>query len=241
MRSGNPVLNDKIFSRENTSGRSMSFGGTISKTTLLFLFLLGTAGYTWYQYEQGADVRTMMMIGLVGSLIFALITIFIKKAAPVTAPIYAALEGFFIGGLSSILESMYSGIVLQAVSITFGIMAGLLILYSLRIIRVTQKFRKMVIAATLGILIVYLINFVLNIFFNSQVPYLHSNGWIGIGINLFIAGIAALNLVLDFDFIERGVRRRAAKHMEWYGAFGLMITLVWLYLEVLRLLQKLRR
>ncbi|WP_173917809.1 Bax inhibitor-1/YccA family protein [Halobacillus sp. Marseille-Q1614] len=241
MRSGNPALNEKVFSRNHSGGSSMTFGGTIGKTSLLFIFLLGTAGYTWYQYIQGTDVRTMMMIGLIGSLIFALITIFFKKAAPVTAPVYAALEGFFIGGLSSIVESMYPGIVLQAVSITFGVMAGLLILYSLRIIRVTQKFRQMVIAATIGILIVYLINFILNIFFNTQVPYLHSNGWIGIGINIFIAAIAALNLVLDFDFIERGVKRQAAKHLEWYAAFGLMITLVWLYIEVLRLLQKLRR
>lgn len=179
----------------------------------------------------------MMMIGVIGGLVFAIITAFFPKAAPVTGPIYAALEGFFIGGISAFAEGAYSGIVIQAVSLTFAVMAALLFLYATRIIKVTRNFRLMVVSATFGILIVYLINFIMN-FFGASVPYLHSSGPVGIGISLFIVAIAALNLVLDFDFIEQGVNRGAPKHMEWYGAFGLIVTLVWLYIEILRLLQK---
>ncbi|QAS53138.1 Bax inhibitor-1/YccA family protein [Halobacillus litoralis] len=240
MRSGNPVLKNNTFQRSSGQDQTMTLGGTVAKITLLFLFLLGTALYTWYQYSQGVNVTIMMLIGAIGGLIFALITAFFPKAAPVTAPIYAALEGFFIGGISAFLEGSYSGIVIQAVSLTLAVMGVLLFLYATRVIKVTKNFRLMVVSATLGIFVVYLINFVMN-FFGMQVPYLHSSGPIGIGISIFIVAIAALNLVLDFDFIEQGVNRGAPKHMEWYGAFGLIVTLVWLYIEILRLLQKIRR
>ncbi|GEN53358.1 Bax inhibitor-1/YccA family protein [Halobacillus faecis] len=240
MRSGNPVLKDDTFQRSASSGKAMTLGGTTAKIALLFIFLVGTAAYTWYQYSLGVDVTLMMIIGAIGGLIFALITAFFPKAAPVTAPIYAALEGFFIGGISAFVEGAYSGIVIQAVSLTLAVMGALLILYATRVIKVTRNFRLMVVSATLGIFLVYLVNFILN-FFGMTVPYLHSSGPIGIGISLFIVAIAALNLVLDFDFIEKGVNRGAPKHMEWYGAFGLIVTLVWLYIEILRLLQKLRR
>ncbi|MFC7063629.1 Bax inhibitor-1/YccA family membrane protein [Halobacillus seohaensis] len=241
MRSGNPVLKSKTFARSNSTSKVMTLGGTVFKTTILFLFLLGSALYTWHQYSQGVDVTMMMIIGAIGGFIFALITIFVKKAAPITAPIYAALQGFFIGGISSLVEASYPGIVIQAASLTFAVLGGLLFLYATRIIKVTRNFRLMVVSATLGIFFVYLVNFLLNIFLQTEVPYLHSSGWIGIGISLFIVAVAALNLVLDFDFIESGVNRGASKHMEWYAAFGLIITLVWLYIEILRLLQKIRR
>ncbi|MBN8236212.1 Bax inhibitor-1/YccA family protein [Halobacillus kuroshimensis] len=240
MRTSNPILKTEAFQSSREQGKTMTLGGTIAKIAVLFLFLLGTAGYTWYQYAQGADVTMMMLIGAVGGLIFALVTAFIPKAAPITAPIYAALEGFLIGGLSAYAEGAYSGIVIQAVSLTLAVMAALLFLYAARIIKVTRNFRLMVVSATLGILLVYLVQFILQ-FFGMEVPYLHSSGPIGIGISLFITAIAALNLVLDFDFIEQGVERGAPKHMEWYGAFGLIVTLVWLYIEILRLLQKIRR
>ncbi|ARI75875.1 Bax inhibitor-1/YccA family protein [Halobacillus mangrovi] len=240
MRTGNPVLKNNTF-QSRSAGATMTLGGTVAKISLLFLFLLGTAAYTWYQYSLGADVTLMMVIGAIGGLIFALITAFIPKAAPITAPIYAALEGFFIGGISAFFEASYTGIVIQAASLTLAVMGVLLILYATRIIKVTKNFRSMVVSATLGIFVVYLINFILNIFFGMQVPYLHSSGPVGIGISLFIVAIAALNLVLDFDFIEEGAKRGAPKHMEWYGAFGLIVTLVWLYIEILRLLQKIRR
>ncbi|MCA1020747.1 Bax inhibitor-1/YccA family membrane protein [Halobacillus litoralis] len=240
MRTSNPILKTDAFQRSREQGKTMTLGGTIAKIAVLFLFLLGTAGYTWYQYAQGADVTMMMLIGALGGLVFALVTAFIPKAAPVTAPIYAALEGFLIGGLSAFAEGAYSGIVIQAVSLTLAVMAALLFLYASRIIKVTRNFRLMVVSATLGIFLVYLVQFILQ-FFGMEVPYLHSSGPIGIGISLFITAIAALNLVLDFDFIEQGVDRGAPKHMEWYGAFGLIVTLVWLYIEILRLLQKIRR
>ncbi|GGF33722.1 membrane protein [Halobacillus andaensis] len=241
MRTGNPVLKNEVFSRSRNSSSTMTLGGTVFKTSILLLFLLGTAVYTWYQYYQGVDITMMMIIGAVGSFIVALITVFIKKAAPVTAPIYAALEGFFLGGLSSYIEASYPGIVIQAAALTFAVMGGLLFLYSTRIIKVTKKFRLMVISATIGIFIVYAVNILLRIFLQAEVPYLHSSGAIGIGVSIFIVAIAALNLVLDFDFIERGAKRGAPKYMEWYGAFGLIITLAWLYIEILRLLRKIRR
>ncbi|MFQ3545318.1 Bax inhibitor-1/YccA family protein [Halobacillus rhizosphaerae] len=241
MRSGNPILKEDTFRKERASGSSMTLGGTVGKTAVLFLFLLGAALYTWYQYSQGVNITLMMLIGAIGGLIFALITAFFKKAAPVTAPIYAALEGFFIGGISSILEAQYPGIVIQAAGLTFAVLGVLLFLYATRIIKVTKNFRMMVVSATLAIFVVYMIDFALNLFVHTSVPYLHSSGWIGIGISLLIVAVAAMNLVLDFDFIESGVRGRAPKYMEWYGAFGLIVTLVWLYFEILRLLQKIRR
>ncbi|WP_270180899.1 Bax inhibitor-1/YccA family protein [Alkalihalobacillus sp. CinArs1] len=241
MRSGNPVLKNDIFRNTGEQGETMTLGGTVGKTFVLFLFLLGTAVYTWYRFTQGEDVIFMMMIGGIGALVVALITVFVKKAAPITAPIYAALEGFAIGGISAILENQFPGIVIQAAALTFSVMGVLLFLYAARIIKVTKNFRLMVVSATLAIFVVYLLDIVLNMFTTMTVPYLHSNGVIGIGISVFIVAIAALNLVLDFDFIERGVDARAPKYLEWYGAFGLMVTLVWLYIEILRLLQKIRR
>ncbi|WP_431801736.1 Bax inhibitor-1/YccA family protein [Halobacillus andaensis] len=241
MRTGNPVLKNEAFSSSRISSSTMTLGGTVFKTSLLFLFLLGTALYTWNQYYQGADITMMMIIGALGSFIIAIFTVFIKKAAPVTAPLYAAFEGFFLGGLSSYVEARYPGIVIQAAALTFAVMGGLLLLYSTRIIKVTHKLRLMIISATIGIFIVYAINILMRIFLETEVPYLHSSGPVGIGISLFIVAIAALNLVLDFDFVERSARRGAPKFMEWYAAFGLMITLAWLYIEILRLLRKIRR
>lgn len=241
MRTGNPVLKKSTFNKAHGQEESMSLGGTVGKTIFMFLFLLGSAVYTWYQYSQGIDITLMMIIGAIGGLIFALITMFFPKAAPVTAPIYAILEGFFIGGISAFFESSYPGIVIQATTLTFSVMGILLFLYATRIIKVTKNFRLMVVSATLAIFVVYIINFVLNIFVGMEVPYLHTSGWIGIGISLFIVAVAALNLVLDFDFIEAGVNQGVPKYMEWYGAFGLIVTLVWLYIEILRLLQKIKR
>jgi uncharacterized YccA/Bax inhibitor family protein len=175
----------------------------------------------------------------VGGFIVALVTVFKKEWSPVTAPIYALLEGLVLGGISAMTELRYPGIAIQAVSITFGTLFVLLLAYSSRIIKVTEKFRLGVIAATGGIMVFYLLQMVLG-FFGIRFTTVNGSGMIGIGISLFICAIAALNLVLDFDFIERGVNYGAPKYMEWYGAFGIMVTLIWLYLEVLRLLSKTR-
>jgi uncharacterized YccA/Bax inhibitor family protein len=179
--------------------------------------------------------------GLIGGFVIALVTIFKKEWSPVTAPVYALLEGLVLGGISAIFERSYPGVAIQAVGLTFGTLFVLLLAYKSGIVRATQGFKIGVIAATGGIAVFYLVEMVLNFFFHFQVPAINGSGPWGIVFSLFVVIIAALNLVLDFDLIESGVRMGAPKYMEWYGAFGLMVTLIWLYLEILRLLAKARR
>lgn len=243
MRKSNPFL-QKGFKNQVGIGlydsMSMTIQGTVNKTFLLLALLMSTAIFSWNVANNGeSNLMGLIMFGLIGGLIFSLITIFKPAIAKYTAPIYAMLEGLVLGSLSAIFELSYPGIVINAVLLTVGILFFLLVLYSTRIIKVTQNFYLGVTAATMGIGFVYLISFILG-FFGIEVPYLHSNGLIGIGISVFIVIIAALNLVLDFDFIENGSKNGLPKYMEWYGAFGLLVTLVWLYLEILRLLAKLR-
>ena len=237
MRTANPALNKNTFTDYSYSEDSMTLGGTANKSLLLICILLVTATYTW---GLGANSLMLMMVGVVGGLITALITIFKKTSAPVTAPIYAAFEGLFLGGISSVFEIMYPGIVSQAIFLTLGIFLALLFAYKSRIIRPTENFKLGVFAATAGIALVYFINIVLS-FFGSSIPVLEIDNAspLSIGISVFVVIIAALNLVLDFDFIESGVESHAPKYMEWYSAFGLLVTLVWLYIEILRLLAKL--
>ena len=178
--------------------------------------------------------------GAIGGLVFALITMFKKEWAGVTAPVYAVLQGLFLGGISAIFEAQFPGIVIQATGLTLGTLASLLLLYKLGIIKPTENFRLMIVSATMGIGLLYLVSFVMNMFGSTGIGFIHSNGLMGIGFSLFVVAIAALNLVLDFDFIEQGSEQGAPKYMEWFGAFALMVTLIWLYLEMLRLLAKLR-
>ncbi|MEI6916230.1 MAG: Bax inhibitor-1/YccA family protein, partial [Armatimonadota bacterium] len=180
-----------------------------------------------------------MMIGLIGGLITSLVIIFVKTTAPYLSPVYALLEGLAIGGISAFANASYPGLVLPAVMLTFATLGALLFLYQTRIIRATDKFKMGVVGATGAIFLVYMLTFVLGLF-KIQIPLIHSSGLIGIGFSLFVVGIAALTLVLDFDFIENGAAQNAPKYMEWYGAFGLIVTLIWLYLEILRLLMKLQ-
>jgi uncharacterized YccA/Bax inhibitor family protein len=234
----------------------MTVSGTINKSLVLLALLLVTAAWVWGMviqpstqvlgYEQASAMqRTPAMAfpfitgGLIFGIIAAFVTIFKKTWAPVTAPVYALAEGLVLGGISAIFELSYPGIVAQAVALTFGTLFCLLMAYKFRIIRVTEKFRLGVFAATAAIGLVYLVSWILG-FFNVAVPYIHQGGVIGIGFSLFVVGIAALNLVLDFDLIEQGAESGAPKYMEWYGAFALMVTLIWLYMEILRLLAKLR-
>jgi uncharacterized YccA/Bax inhibitor family protein len=214
----------------------MTIAGTVNKTALLFLILFATATFAW---NQGSAAGGLILVGVVGGLVAALVTVFKKTWAPVTAPIYAAFEGLALGGISAITESRYPGIVSQAVFLTFGTLAALLIAYRSGWVKATENFKLGVVAATGGIFFVYLISFVLS-FFGVSIPVIHGNGILGILFSVFVVVIAALNLVLDFDFIEEGAEQGAPKYMEWYAAFGLMVTLVWLYLEILRLLTKLQ-
>ncbi len=250
LRSSNPALQESTFldlgsgAVVTRGSEAMTLTGTVNRTGMLLLLAVLTAAFAWSQ-TVGADgqplpaAKLYLIGGLVGGLVFALATIFKKTWAPVTAPLYALTEGLFLGSISALYEARFNGIVFQAVLLTFGTLFALLFAYRSGMIRATENFKLGVVAATGGIALVYLATIVLG-FFNVSIPFIHESGLIGIGFSLFVVVIAALNLVLDFDFIETGVNQGAPKYMEWYGAFGLMVTLVWLYLEFLRLLSKLQ-
>jgi uncharacterized YccA/Bax inhibitor family protein len=254
IKTSNPALGQNTFS--NTSDAQyggqygglidatdrMTLNGTVNKTGVLLVCAIATAAWTWHLFLQShdaADVVPLMGLGLVAGFICAIVTVFKKEWSPVTAPLYALLEGLALGGFSAIFETRYPGIAIQAVGLTFGTLFALLVVYRSGMIRVTQKFRLGVFAATGGIALFYILEMVLG-FFGIQFTSINGSGAIGIGFSLIVVGIAALNLVLDFDFIEQGVQHGAPRYMEWYGAFGIMVTLVWLYIEMLRLLSKMR-
>jgi uncharacterized YccA/Bax inhibitor family protein len=243
MRTSNPALNEQAFRGERAAfGEAMTVKGTVNKTGILLLCAVATAGWTWNIFlhtHSAAAVGPLSLVGVIGGLIFALATIFKKTWAPVTAPLYALCEGLVLGGVSAILELRFPGIAIEAVSLTFGTLVCLLLAYRSGVIRVTDKFRLGVVAATGGIALFYLMEMVLGLF-HIRFTAVNGAGAIGIAFSVFVVIIAALNLVLDFDFIESGTRAGAPKYMEWYGAFGLLVTLVWLYFEILRLLSKLR-
>jgi uncharacterized YccA/Bax inhibitor family protein len=241
MRTSNPALNAKTFERfgQVAAGEGMTIEGTANRAGFLLLVLIATATWTWMQTFAGVPVQGYLIGGLLGGLVVAIITIVKPALAPFTSPVYAALEGLALGAISAIAEARYPGIVIPAVALTFGTLFALLLVYRSRIIPVTENFKLGVAAATGGIAIFYLVAFALS-FWDIRIPFLHQGSLLGIGFSLFVIVIAALNLVLDFDFIEQGAEHGAPKYMEWYGAFGLMVTLIWLYLEILRLLSKLR-
>jgi len=242
MRSGNPALNARAFERFDVYEQSstMTIEGTATKTAILLAVVVTAASITWNQFQQqNPTAMPLLAGGAIVGFITALVTIFKKQWAPITAPVYAAAEGLFLGGISAMFEASYPGIAVQAMGLTFGTLFGLLLAYRTGLIRATENFKLGVFAATSGICLVYLAGFIMS-FFSVGIPYIHQATPIGIGFSLFVVVIAALNLVLDFDFIEAGAAQGAPKYMEWYGAFGLLVTLVWLYLEILRLLAKLR-
>jgi uncharacterized YccA/Bax inhibitor family protein len=243
MRSGNPVLSNSTFTDLAQRGSApMTLSGVINRSILLLLLVAGTAAGVWtYSSSHPSMIYPMVMIGALGGFVVAMATTFKRNWAPVTSPVYAILEGLFIGGISLVMEQRFPGLVLQAVMLTFGVMFALLAAYQSRIIRPSQTFKSVIVGATFGIVVVYLVSMVLQLFFHTAIPMINDGGPIGITFSLVVVGIAALNLVLDFDFIENGVASGAPKWMEWYAAFGLIVTLVWLYIEVLRLLSKMRR
>lgn len=245
-RTGNPGLNEKTFAslpRLGIGVEGMTLKGTIDRSFLLLIVLMVAALWPWSQFMASGDVQAVsstMLLGLIGGFVLALIISFKATLAPYLAIPYAALEGLAVGGLSAILEQRYHGIAIQAVGLTFAVLAVLLFAYRMRWVRATAQFRAMVIGATGGIALLYVATMILGLF-HVSVPVLYAATPLGIGISLAIVAVAALNLVLDFDLIERGVAGGAPKYMEWYAAFGLMVTLVWLYIEILRLLSKTRR
>ncbi len=236
VKTANPALNEQIFqnvrSIDNSTG--MTIQGTVNKTAISLAILVASATFTWTNPSSG-----LMIMGAIGGFIVAIITAFKKQWAPTTTPIYAALQGLFLGGISVMFNQQYPGIVIQAVYLTFGTLFALLIAYASGKIRVTENFKLGMAAAMGGLFFFYIINFILG-FFGMGMTSVYGNGAIGIGFSVIVVVIAALNLVLDFDFIEQGAQQGAPKYMEWYGAFGLLVTLIWLYIEILRLLAKLQ-
>lgn len=244
MNTSNPALVANPFSGFGAVAQSdsMTVRGTVNKTAILLLLVILPAAYVWNLFfsagQNPAAVQTWMWVGLIGGLILSLVTIFKKNWAPLSAPLYAVMEGLFLGGLSAQFQQAYPGIVLQAVSLTMATLLMMLAAYQSGWIKATENFKLGIVAATGGIMVVYLVAIVLG-FFGINVPFIQGSGIFSIGFSIFVCIIAALNFILDFDFIQQGARNNIPKYMEWYGAFALMVTLIWLYLEILRLLAKL--
>jgi uncharacterized YccA/Bax inhibitor family protein len=242
FKSGNPAMN--VFQNTITlpGSGTMTERGTLNKFFLLFLLVMGSASLTWKAFYDGVNVMPWMMGSAILGFITAMVVIFKKEWAAYLTPVYALFEGVFLGAISATYNNVFAktapGIVTQAVLLTFGTVISMYLLYRFRIIKVTEKFRSIVLMATAGIAIFYLLAIVLRLF-HVDIAFIHEGSMLGIGFSLVVVGVAALNLLLDFDMIEKGVAAGAPKFMEWYGAFGLLVTIVWLYLEILRLLSKL--
>ena len=242
MKSGNPALTAKTFDGLAKSDDPMTLSETINKTSILLAIVVIGAGWVWNLFfgsNRFDDIAPYVWGGSLGGLVVAFGTIYYKQVSPYTSPVYALLEGFAIGGLSALYETKQPGIAVQAVGLTIGTLACMLAAYRFEIIKVTENFKMGLIAATGGIAILYVVDLVL-MYFGHPVAMIHESGWGGIAFSVFVVVIAALNLVMDFDFIAKGVAHQSPKYMEWYSAFGLVVTLVWLYLEILRLLGKRR-
>ena len=242
FKAGNPVISDKTFEKlSRPAGEVMTVRGTVNKFGVMFLMVLAAASFTWSLFYKGVDVMPWMWGSMIGGFIVALVITFKKEWSPQLALGYALCEGLFLGAISAVFDyafrESYPGLIMQAVLLTLGTAAAMFLLYQFRIIKATNTFKKVVITATMGIFFFYLISMMLRLF-GVQMPLLHDNSMLGIGISLFIVVIAALNLILDFDRIEQGATYGAPKYFEWYAAFGLLVTIVWLYLEMLRLLSR---
>ena len=246
MDSSNPALQSERMraaaSQATAADGVMTLAGTASKALVLVLLTIASAGYTWMQYQLGNanNLQLLLGVGFIGGFVVALIAIFRPRTAPYTGPLYAVLEGMALGGISAMINARYRGLPVLAVMLTMGVLVAMLTLYVTGMVRATQRVRAVVTTATLGIAVYYLIAMVMGLF-GVQAPLIHSGGALGIGFSLLVCGVAAFNLILDFGNIEDGVAARAPKYMEWYCAFGILVTLAWLYLELLRLLRNLRR
>ena len=248
FKSSNPVLSEKKLTGSGLDAallfeNSMTLKGTLQKFGFLFLMVLGSSYFSWKEYTDHGNVQPLILIGAFGGLVVAFIIIFKREWAGYLAPLYALLQGLFIGAISANYNAAFAevapNIVVTAVGLTFAVVIAMYLLYSFRIIQVTQKLRSVIMIATGGIFVFYLMSWVMQLFGMPVFPFLHEGGTVGIIFSLVVVGVASLNLLLDFDMIEKGVASGQPKYMEWYGAFGLLVTIVWLYLEILRLLSKL--
>lgn len=238
----NPVLNQNVIERETIlDSEPMTINGAINKAFILFAVLLATSIVVWDMFFKGFTDKVMMLgtVGFVTSIISFIVIMVNRKAIAIAAPVYAASEGLVLGAISAMIETRYPGIAIQAISLTFMALFSMLVLYRTGVIKCTEKFRSVLFISTLSIAGIYLINLI-GSFFGLQVPQIFTASTFGIGFSLVVVAIASLNLIIDFDFIEKGAQRMLGKSYEWYGAFGLMVTLVWLYIEILNLLSKLR-
>jgi uncharacterized YccA/Bax inhibitor family protein len=241
FRTGNPTLKAETFTSvaRERGAEAMTIEGAVNKTGVSLLILLACAALQWNVVFGPNALLPLMYVGLGGGFVVALVTIFKKEWSPLTTPLYAAFEGLMLGGVSLLFNLQYPGIVINAVGLTLGTLGVLLLAYKSGWIRPSENFKLGIVAATGAVALVYLVSMGMS-FFGRTMPFIHDSGPIGIGFSVLVVGLAALNLVLDFDFIENGARVGAPKYMEWYAAFGLLVTLVWLYLEILRLLAKLQ-
>lgn len=242
---GNPSgVEGSVFLPDAAASGAMTERGTLNKFLFLFLMVMGAASFAWYLYYQGTPMGPWVMGSAIGGLVLALVISFRPATAPYLSPAYGLLQGIFVGGISAMYSYAFTKIdpflIQKSVALTFGVVLAMYALYRTGVIRATQKFKAVVLSATMGIAVFYLIALGMR-FFGMEMPFLHESSALGIGISLFIVAIAALNLILDFDMIETGVSMGAPKHMEWYGAFGLLVTIVWLYVEMLRLMSKISR
>lgn len=241
LRTSNPALSEKIFRKSvaESGAQTMTINGSIQKTALLVLLTVAGASYTWSKFLSAGPemVQGWMIGGAIGGFIAAMVIVFKRNLAKYVAPIYAVLEGLFLGAISAYFNAMFpaEGIVMRAIALTFGVLFAMLMLYRAGIIKPTKKFRAGVMAATGGVALVYFVTIIANMF-GANLTFMYESSPLGIGISLVIVIIASLNLILDFDFIEKGSKAGLDKNMEWYAAFGLMVTLIWLYIEILRLL-----
>ncbi len=237
LKSSNPAFGDKIWKNVDFAYTTpMTLQGTINKTLISLMLVIASALYVWDMYMQGASINGIMIGGFIGGFVVAMVTIFKNEWAKYTVPLYAVLEGAALGGISAMFEVQYPGLPMQAVALTFGTFLVMLFAYKAGVIKATEKFKSVMIAAMGGIMVVYLISFVMSMF--GSTPFTYGNSLMSIGFSLVVVVIAALSLILDFDSIEKGVQHQLPKNYEWMGAFGLLVTLVWLYMEMLRLLSK---
>jgi uncharacterized YccA/Bax inhibitor family protein len=244
MRTSNPAFRNAVFTRSRAAAGEgvMTLGGTVGKTLVLLALAIGSTVYTWRQVAltDGGVLGPLLLTGTLGGLVTALVLIFNPRLAPWLAPLYAVLEGLALGGISAIYDARYRGLPAEAVALTFAAAIGMLVLYRTGVIRATARFRAVLLTAALGLMLYYLVDIVLG-FFGTGMPLVRSATPLGIAFSVVACGLAALFFILDFDMVEEGVRSGAPKHLEWYGGFSILMTAVWLYLEILRLLGKLRR
>lgn len=243
FKSGNPALNEKIFtgSYDVQYTETMTERGTLNKFGIVMLLLFAGATFTWKAAQEGKNIVPWLIGSLIAGLIIGLVINFKKSWSGYLAPVYGLVEGVFLGGISAYynyaFEKIAPGLVMQAVGLTFGVVIAMFALYQFGVIKATERFKSIVFTATAGIAIFYVLSIILR-FFNIQMPLIHESSTLGIVFSLVVVGIAALNLIIDFDMIEQGAKKGAPKYMEWYCSFALMVTIVWLYLEILRLLSK---